>query len=167
MSNYSDDDYLRLLAKYDHAERLLAAAREPAPPAAQGEYDDHTAAIIATARFTASYAKRANEPAKVDSVFLDAIADALAALQATVELIKCQHNALNVDLRAAQARIAELEAALERIDRESREEMGACQDVFDLGEIARAALAPVSGFNEPEPHTPQYPPHVVPTWGKP
>ena len=29
---------------------------------------------------------------------------------------------------------------------------------------ARAALAPVSGFNEPTPHTPQYPPHVVPTW---
>jgi hypothetical protein len=66
MSNYSDDDYLRLLAKYNHAERQL---------------------------------------------------------------------------EAAQARIAELEAALERIDRESREEMGACQDVFDLGEIARAALA--------------------------
>jgi hypothetical protein len=36
-----------------------------------------------------------------------------------------------------------------------------------LKELAAAlapAPAPVSGFNEPEPHVPQYPPHVVPTW---
>ena len=33
-----------------------------------------------------------------------------------------------------------------------------------LANPSSAALAPVSGFNEPEPHTPQYPAHVVPTW---
>jgi phage terminase Nu1 subunit (DNA packaging protein) len=41
MSSYSDDDYLRLLAKYNHAERQLAASNmqnlHNAPTVAQGE----------------------------------------------------------------------------------------------------------------------------------
>ena len=114
MSNYSDDDYLRLLAKYNHAERQLAAAREPAPPVAQGEYDR----LIERLRLP--WPPFNVEEIKIHGWLIELLgegADALAALQATVELIKCQHNALNVDLRAAQARIAELERQLEGRDR--------------------------------------------------
>jgi hypothetical protein len=63
----------------------------------------------------------------------------------------------------AEARIAELEAFVRRVGDGYHAPQNAPQILDEFTTEARA-LAPVSGFNEPEPHTPQYPPHVVPTW---
>ncbi len=45
--------------------------------------------------------------------------------------------------------IERLRAALARIATEADENAGACQDVFDLGEIARAALSPSPPIPKP------------------
>jgi hypothetical protein len=110
-----------------------------------------------------------NETARSDAWYFRAAADALAAAQA---LLQARYEQLTAEFaissrlaergREAQARIAALEGALAEI----AEHPGPHADLEAhwRSERARAALAPVSGFNEPTPHTPQYPPHVVPTW---
>ncbi len=161
MSSYSDDDYLRLLAKYHHVERQLAAAKEPAPPVAQGEYDGLIERLRSPAMVFYEYAAD-------DGMLLRAAADAIAALQAKVQELQHERKALAskveaVEIRlgrktgkwldyasalvayledaeaerdAAQARIAELEGALNSIAANT-----CCDTCQEAALVARAALA--------------------------
>ena len=80
--------------------------------------------------------------------------EAAKALWAITEAV------IRADERAAV--IEECAKVAERMGKEAPSGPRVSQSFHIADEIR--ALAPVSGFNEPEPHTPQYPPHVVPTW---
>ena len=124
MSSYSDDDYLRLLAKYNDANKRLKAAEARAVDA---EWECEQIARDMPVQF-----------------LLDLPDGGDVKLQEGVQRLVARW-------WEAERQLAAAREALERIEREAREEMGACQDVFDLGETARAALANLKLHNATDP----------------